>query len=114
MAAAARFPRLRRLLFVLACLQVLSPAYAAISDAWRLDRREAYAHVESETGANCVLVHAHQCVLCAIATSPHARPAVQQLPVLRPLPRAAVVAVLPAGPLGGTAAPAHSRAPPTV
>lgn len=73
-----RFPRLRRLLFVLACLQVLAPAVAAIADSWSLDRRVAYAHIESETGNGCVVVHAHDCVLCAIATTPMARPAAHQ------------------------------------
>lgn len=73
-----RFPLLRRLLFVLACLQVLAPATAAIADSLSLDRRVAYAHIESETGSGCVVVHAHDCVLCAIATTPMARPATHQ------------------------------------
>lgn len=43
---------------------------AAIADAWRLDRREAVVHAESESQRGCVTVHAHDCALCSVATSP--------------------------------------------
>ncbi len=65
----------RRVLFVLACLQVLAPAAAAVADGVGVDQRAAYAHIESETGSGCVVVHPHDCVLCATATTPMARPA---------------------------------------
>lgn len=58
------------MLVLLAVFQMVAPSVAAIADAWRLDQREAYAHIESESNASCVVVHAHDCVLCAVATSP--------------------------------------------
>ncbi len=57
MARAARIPLRQRLLSVLVCLHLLAPALAAVVDAWRLDGRVAYAHVESEGGDGCVPVH---------------------------------------------------------
>ncbi len=69
-----RFPRLSRLLCVIACLHVLAPAIAAVADAWRLDGREAYAHIESEGSDGCVPVHAHDCILCEVATSSSGTP----------------------------------------
>lgn len=57
-------------LVLLALLQPIAPAVAAIADAWRMDERAPYAHMESETGASCVFVHAHDCALCSIATTP--------------------------------------------
>ncbi|BAH39207.1 MAG TPA: hypothetical protein DGD08_09930 [Gemmatimonas aurantiaca] len=109
-----RFPRLRRLLFVLACLQVLAPATAAIADSWSIDRRVAYAHIESETGSGCVVVHAHDCVLCAIATTPMARPAAHHVGV--PASRQASIATcaqVVSRPASVTATTA-SRAPPVL
>lgn len=64
----AHRPRNLRLLILLAFLQVLAPSLAAVADAWRMDRREAYVHVESESSSSCVLVHADDCRLCSIAT----------------------------------------------
>jgi len=107
-----RLPRLRRLLFVLACLQVFAPAVAAIVDSWSLDRRVAYAHIESETGSGCVVVHAHDCVLCTIATTPMARPAARHAVVApvrcEPVNAPVLVAARSTGPSAATA----SRAPP--
>lgn len=70
-----RFAYLRRLLFVLACLQVFAPATAAVADAFNLDRRQPFSHIEGERSSGCTVVHAHDCVLCNIATTPMARPA---------------------------------------
>ncbi|MES2523817.1 MAG: hypothetical protein V4617_14015 [Gemmatimonadota bacterium] len=61
--------RLSPLILLFACLQALVPGLAAVADAWRVDKREPYAHVESETHSACVLVHGHDCMLCAVATS---------------------------------------------
>jgi hypothetical protein len=66
---------MRQLLFALACVQVFAPATAAIADAWRMDRREPYAHIEQPGTAGCVVVHGDDCLLCSIATSAQARPA---------------------------------------
>lgn len=66
--------RLKQLLFLLACIQVFAPATAAIAEGLRVDQRQPVAHIESERGAGCVLVHSHDCVLCSIATGPMARP----------------------------------------
>ncbi|MEQ1691224.1 MAG: hypothetical protein ABMA00_08070 [Gemmatimonas sp.] len=66
----SRYPRLSRILVLLAVFQMVAPSVAAIADAWRLDRREAYVHIEAESSASCVMVHAHNCVLCSIATEP--------------------------------------------
>lgn len=74
MMAFRRLSWLRRLVFVLACLQVLAPALAAVADSVGRDARTPYAHVESETGGGCVVVHPHDCALCSIATIPMARP----------------------------------------
>ena len=46
-------------------VQVLAPSVIAIADAWRMDGREAYSHIESGTGSNCVVVHHDDCALCA-------------------------------------------------
>lgn len=62
--------RLTPLVLLFALLQAMAPAFAAIADAWRLDQRTPYAHVESETESTCVVVHAHDCVLCSVATAP--------------------------------------------
>jgi hypothetical protein len=107
-----RFPRLRRLLFVLACLQVLAPATAAIADSWSIDQRVAYAHVESETGSGCVVVHAHDCVLCAIATTPMARPASHQAVVPTSQHACIVHRALVVSRPAPTTATTASRAPP--
>ena len=69
-----RFPRLTRILVLLAMFQAIAPSVAAIADAWRMDERTPYAHVESETGKGCVLVHQHDCALCSVATTPAAAP----------------------------------------
>ncbi|WP_373059048.1 hypothetical protein [Gemmatimonas sp.] len=62
---------LTRFLFLLAWFQVMEPAVSAVADAWRFDRREAYVHMESETGPGCVLVHGHDCPLCNVAIGPN-------------------------------------------
>jgi hypothetical protein len=64
-----RHPRWSRVFVLLALLQMVAPSVAAIADAWRLDERTPYAHVESESSSACVVVHAHDCALCSIATS---------------------------------------------
>lgn len=66
---------LTRFLFLLAWFQVMGPAVSSVADAWRLDKREAYVHMESETGPGCVLVHAHDCLLCSVATGVNGAPA---------------------------------------
>lgn len=66
----SRHPRLSRILFVLAVFQMFAPSVAAIADAWRLDQREVFAHMESETSSSCVVVHAHDCALCSVASGP--------------------------------------------
>lgn len=66
----SRHPRLSRFLVLLALFQMMVPSLAAIADAWRLDQREAYVHIESETTSTCVVVHAHDCLLCSVATAP--------------------------------------------
>jgi hypothetical protein len=63
-----RRPLLSRILVLLALFQLVAPSVAAIADAWRLDRREAYAHIESESTSSCAVVHAHDCSLCSVAT----------------------------------------------
>lgn len=62
--------RLTPLVILFALVQAMVPAFAAIADAWRLDQRAPYAHIESETEATCAVVHAHDCALCSVATSP--------------------------------------------
>ena len=69
--ARSRSPLLTRFLFLLAWFQVMGPAVSSVADAWRLDRRQAYVHMESETAPGCVLVHAHDCLLCSVATGPN-------------------------------------------
>ncbi len=59
---------------MLALFQAIAPEVAAIADAWRMDERTPYAHIESETDAGCVLVHQDDCALCAVATTPSAQP----------------------------------------
>lgn len=66
---ALRFRRFTPLILLLALIQAMAPALAAVADGWRLDQREPYAHVESETGPGCVIVHQHDCALCSVATS---------------------------------------------
>ena len=65
-----RDPRHTRVLFLFALFQLMAPSAAAIADAWSLDRREAVVHAESESQHGCVAVHAQQCALCSVATSP--------------------------------------------
>ena len=74
----ARFPRLSRFLVLLALFQAVAPSVAAIADAWQMDQRTPYAHIESETSSGCALVHQHDCALCSVATSPGAIPAQTQ------------------------------------
>jgi hypothetical protein len=69
--ARSRSPWLTRFLFLLAWFQVMGPAVLSVADAWRLDKRDAYVHMESETGPGCVLVHGHDCLLCSVATGPN-------------------------------------------
>lgn len=64
----SRHPRWLRILGILALFQMAAPSVAAIADAWRLDGRVAYDHIESESSATCVAVHNHDCALCSIAT----------------------------------------------
>jgi hypothetical protein len=80
--ARSRSPLLTRFLFLLAWFQVMGPAVSSVADAWRLDRREAYVHMESETGSGCVLVHGHDCLLCSVATGPNGtQPAPPRTPI---------------------------------
>lgn len=72
--ARSRSPLLTRFLFLLAWFQVMGPAVSSVADAWRLDMRDAYVHMESETGPGCVLVHGHDCLLCSVATGPTGTP----------------------------------------
>lgn len=67
--ARSRSALLTRFLLVLAWIQVIGPAVSSVADAWRVDKRDAFVHMESETGAGCVLVHGHDCLLCSVATS---------------------------------------------
>ena len=69
-----RFPRITRILVLLAMFQAIAPVVAAVADAWRMDERTPYAHLESETGKGCALVHQHDCALCSVATTPAAAP----------------------------------------
>ncbi len=69
--ARTRSPLLTRILFLLAWFQVMGPAVSSVADAFRLDKREAYVHMESETGPGCVLVHGHDCLLCSVSTGPN-------------------------------------------
>lgn len=64
----SRHPRWSRILVLLALFQVVAPSVAAIADAWRIDGRVAYDHIESESSSTCVVVHHHNCALCSIAT----------------------------------------------
>ena len=72
--ARSRSPWLTRFLFLLGWFQVMGPAVSSVADAWRLDKRDAYVHMESETGPGCVLVHGHDCLLCSVATGPNGTP----------------------------------------
>ncbi len=85
---------LTRFLFLLAWFQVVGPTVSAIADAWRLDRREAYVHVESESTPGCVLVHDHDCLLCSVATGATGRPPEPMRVSLAGGPSAAPTAVL--------------------
>ncbi len=69
----ARILRRTATLILFALLQVVVPTVAAIADAWRQDRMTPYAHVESETGSGCALVHGDDCRLC-VATETHTGP----------------------------------------
>lgn len=112
--ARSRSPLLTRFLFLLAWFQVMGPAVSSVADAWRLDLREAYVHMESETGPGCVLVHAHDCLLCSVATGPNGTEAEAA--------RMFVAAVRSIAPAGGQAArcerawrgTASQRAPPVM
>jgi len=64
-------PLLTRFLLLLAWFQVMGPAVSSVADAWRLDALHAYVHMESESGPGCALVHAHECLLCSVATGPN-------------------------------------------
>jgi hypothetical protein len=92
--ARSRAPLLSRLLFLLAWCQVVGPAVSAIADAWRLDKREAYVHIESESAPGCVLVHDHDCLLCSVATGATGRPPEPMRMPLAAGPSAAPAAVL--------------------
>jgi hypothetical protein len=92
----SRFPRLTRLLVLLALCQAIAPEVAAIADAWRIDERTPHAHVESETDAGCVLVHQGDCALCPAATTPAMAPSTPTATVPAgaaplPSPRARVI-----------------------
>ena len=109
-----RSPWLTRFLFLLAWFQAMGPAVSSVADAWRLDKREAYVHMESETGPGCVLVHGHDCLLCSGATGPNGTS-----PDVPPLPVVAARAIAPAH--GHVAfrekawrGPASQRAPPVM
>jgi hypothetical protein len=81
--ARTRSPLLTRFLFLLAWFQVMGPAVSSVADAWRLDKREAYVHMESETGPGCVLVHGHDCLLCSVATGPNGTsPSAPRIPIV--------------------------------
>lgn len=87
----------RRLLFALACLQVVAPSVAAVADGWRMDERTPFAHVEEPGAVGCVMVHDGDCVLCALASGVDGRPSCAP-PVLLAVaasqrPRSARVAV---------------------
>lgn len=108
--------RLSPLVLLFALLQALSPAVASIADALLQDLRTPYAHVESETGSGCVVVHDHECVLCSIVSGSssltqgreHAPPAVRRLaPPCTDAPAPRTVA--PRGPPGSRAPPALQR-----
>ena len=71
--ARTRSPLLTRFLFLLAWFQVMGPAVSSVADAGRLDKRDAYVHMESEPGPGCVLVHDRDCLLCSVATGPNGR-----------------------------------------
>ena len=60
-----KYPRLLRLICCLAMFQVVAPSMVAVADAWRMDKREAYLHIESETSSGCAVVHHDDCALCA-------------------------------------------------
>lgn len=71
----SRHPRWSRILVLLALFHVVAPSVAAIADAWRMDGRVAYDHIESESSSTCVVVHHHNCALCSVATGPSGAPA---------------------------------------
>lgn len=71
----SRHPRWSRILVLLALFHIVAPSVAAIADAWRVDGRVAYDHIESESTASCVVVHTHDCALCSVATGPSGAPA---------------------------------------
>lgn len=105
-------PRLLRLLSLLALLQIVAPSVAAIADAWRLDQRTASAHIESETSSSCVVVHAHDCLLCSMATGPTgAVPPLASVPSARDA-RSGLPATVYARPLAWRLATGSPRAPP--
>lgn len=66
----SRHPHWSRIVVLLALFQMVAPSVAAVADAWRVDGRVAYDHMESESSAACVVVHRHDCVLCPVATGP--------------------------------------------
>lgn len=70
-----KFPQLLRILFCLAVCQVVAPSMVAVADAWRMDQRQPYAHIEAESGAGCVVVHHDDCALCAFLSAGSAPPA---------------------------------------
>ncbi len=112
--ARSRSPLLTRFLFLLAWFQVMGPAVSSVADAWRLDQREAYVHMESETGPGCVLVHGHDCLLCSVATGPNG--------AYQPPPCTPVASVRSIAPARAPASPGQSacrgtasqRAPPVM
>jgi hypothetical protein len=107
----SKYPRLLRLIFCLALVQVVAPSLVAIADAWRMDKREAYLHVESETSSGCVVVHHDDCALCAFISTCAALPKQQD-----PWPTHAVTDPLDidevTGAFASLTASARPRAPP--
>jgi hypothetical protein len=110
----ARYPRLSRIVVLLALFQMFAPSVAAIADAARLDQREVYAHVESESSSSCVVVHDDNCLLCAIATAP----AGASSPTAHAAPARAAVTPVPTAcfrpPWRSLSRAAAPRAPPAV
>ena len=89
--ARSRSPWLTRFLFLLAWFQVMGPAVSSGADAWRLAKRDASVHMESETGPGCGWGHGHDCLLCSVATGPNGTsPGAWRTPI------AAVRAIAPA------------------
>jgi hypothetical protein len=98
-------------------VQLLVPSVVSVADA-QLERdalsARAFSHVESNTGKDCVRVHAADCALCQHLTTPLAKADKPAPPVATARAERPAVAVGIARVASGTKRPTLPRAPPAL